>query len=71
MPARQITAPSVTKASQISFLQELTLNNLQESTVAEMLDCVLSCKYLMLFSLSFIPSDVAHLSSKLTNDRDD
>ena len=45
MPARQITAPSVTKASQISFLQELTLNNLQESTVAEMLDCVLSGKY--------------------------
>lgn len=67
MPARQITAPSVTKANQISFLQELTLNNLQESTVAEMLDSVLSSKYLMLFSLSFIPSDVAHLSSKLTN----
>lgn len=67
MPARQITASSVTKASQISFLQELTLNNLQESTVAELLDCVLSGKYLMPFSLSFIPSDVAHLSSKLTN----
>lgn len=67
MPARQIIAPSVTKASQISFLQELTLNSLQESTVAAMLDCVLTGKYLMLFSLSFIPFDVAHLSSKLTN----
>lgn len=67
MPARQITAPRVTKRSQISFLQELTLNNLQESSVAEMLDCVLGGKYLMLFSLSFIPSDVAHLSSKLTD----
>lgn len=63
MPARRITAPSVTKASQISFLQELTLSNLQESTVAEMLDCVLSGEYSMLFSLSFIPSNVAHLSS--------
>lgn len=51
MPARQIAAPGVTKASQISFLHELPLNSLRESAVAEMLGCVESGECLMLLSL--------------------